>query len=322
MRGNGRNDPRRPLYWKLLGFSEEESASKAKLECKKCGPRCVEYWIKRGFSENEAIQQIKIIQNNGEKNIGSKRTEEQKLNMKKSQESINTLEHWIGKYGNENGIIKFNEFKKNKSENGKLLKNFRLNKNPNTFIDGSIRRPEYWINRGYTEDESKIIVSKSQSRGIEFYIKKYGNEIGKEKWKDRNDKWVKSFYDSGKDLTEINQKRKLNSHVGYYTENTIVGIVNLNFYMIVLVDIDNTMIIKYGLTKQDTIAKRWSVSLNYNLLLFKKMKSLNAVKLENKFHKHFKSSYTPSVIKTTECFKYTEDNLNKALEILEEFKND
>ena len=321
MRGDGKNDPRRPLYWKLLGFSEEESTSKAKLECKKCSPRCVEYWTKKGFSENEAIQQIKIIQNNGEKNIGSKRTEGQKLNMKKSQESINTLEHWIEKYGNENGIIKFNEFKKNQSKNGKSSKHFRLNKNPNTFIDGSIRRPEYWIKLGYSEEESKIMVSKSQSRGVDFYIKKYVNKEGIEKWKERNDKWFKSFYNSGKDLTEINQKRKLNSHVGYYTENTIVGIDNLNFYMIVLVDIDDTMIIKYGLTKQDTIAKRWSVSLNYNLLLFNKMKSLNAVKLENEFHKHFKNSYTPSVIKTTECFKYTEDNLNKTLKILEEFKN-
>jgi hypothetical protein len=322
MRGEGKNDPRRPVYWKLLGFSEEESTSKAKLECKKCSPRCVEYWIKRGFSENEAMQQIKIIQNNGEKNIGSKRTEEQKLNMKKSQESINTLEHWIEKYGKDIGTYKFEEFKKNKSKIGKLGINARLSINQNTFIDGSIRRPEYWIKRGYSEEESKIMVSKLQSRGIEFYIKKYGNEVGKEKWKKRNDKWFKSFYNSDKDLIEINKKRKLNSHVGYYTENTIVDIDNLNFYMIVLVDIDDTMIIKYGLTKQDTIAKRWSVSLNYNLLLFNKMKSLNAVKLENEFHKHFKSSYTPSVIKTTECFKYTEDNLNKALEILEEFKND
>jgi hypothetical protein len=91
MRGDGKNDPRRPLYWKLLGFSEEESTSKAKLECKKCSPRCVEYWIKKGFSEDDAKYQVKITQNNGEKNIGSTRTEEQKLNMKKSQERINTL---------------------------------------------------------------------------------------------------------------------------------------------------------------------------------------------------------------------------------------
>lgn len=321
MRGDGKNDPRRPLYWKLLGFSEEESTSKAKLECKKCSPRCVEYWIKKGFSEDDAIQQIKIIQNNGEKNIGSKRTEKQKQNMKLIQTKIKDVNYWIEKYGEELGNQNFLDFKNKQIENGKSSKHFRLNKNPNTFIDGSIRRPEYWINRGYSEEESKIMVSKSQSRGIEFYIKKYGNEIGKEKWKERNDKWFKSFYDSGKDLIEINQKRKLNSHVGYYTENTIVGIDNLNFYMIVLVDIDDTMIIKYGVTKQDTIAKRWSVSLNYNLLLFNKMKSLNAVKLENKFHKHFKNSYTQSIIKTTECFKYTEDNLNKTLEILEEFKN-
>jgi len=321
MRGDGKNDPRRPLYWKLLGFSEEESASKAKLECKKCSPRCLEYWLKKGLTEEESLIKIKEIQNNGEKNIGSKRTEKQKQNMKLIQTKIKDVNYWIEKYGEELGNQNFLDFKNKQIENGKFSKKYRLNINPNTYIDGSIRRPEYWMKLGYSEEESKIMVSKSQSRGLNFYIKKYGNEEGKEKWKERNDRWFKSFYNSGKDLTEIDQKRKLNSHVGYYTENTIVGIDNLNFYMIVLVDIDDTMIIKYGLTKQDTIAKRWSVSLNYNLLLFNKMKSLNAVKLENEFHKHFKNSYTPSVIKTTECFKYTEDNLNKTLEILEEFKN-
>lgn len=321
MRGEGKNDPRRPLYWILLGFSEDDANEKSKLERRKCSPRCIEYWIKKGFSEEDAKIKIKEIQNNGKSNLGSKRTEEQKQNMKLSQSKLHKIDYWIEKYGEEIGTQEFLNFKEKKIETGKSSKYFRLSKNLNTYIEGSIRRPEYWIKRGYTEEESKLIVSKSQSRGINFYIKKYGEEIGIQRWKNKNDKWFKSFYKSGKDLNEINKKRKLNSHVGYYTEETIVNIDYLNFYMIVLEDNGN-MIIKYGLTKHDTISKRWSFSLNYNLFLFKKMRSIDAVKLENKFHYYFKNSYIPTVIKTTECFEYTDNNLKKSLKILEEFKND
>lgn len=320
MRGEGRNDPRRPLYWILLGFSEDEALKKSKLERRKCSPRCIEYWIKCGLNKNEALIKIKDIQNNGKSNKGSTRTEEQKQKMKTFQLKLQTLDYWIEKYGEELGTKKFLEFKNKKIENGKSLKNIRLSKNPNTYIEGSIRRPEYWMKQGYSEEESKLIVSKSQSRGIDFYIQKYGEDDGLKKWKEKNDKWFKSFYKSGKNLDEINDKRKLNSHIGYYTEETIINIDFLNFYMIVLEDNSNK-IVKYGLTKHNTISKRWSISLNYNIFLFKRMESINAVKLENEFHRYFKNSYTPTVIKTTECFEYNDKNLKTSLKILEEFAN-
>jgi hypothetical protein len=166
------------------------------------------------------------------------------------------------------------------------------------------------------------MVSKSQSRGIDFYIKKYGFDDGTKKWKERNEKWFNSFYNSGKDLQAVNEKRKLNSHVGYYTEETICNIDELYFYMILLQDKNCTFIIKYGLTKQDVISKRWSVSLNYKVVIFKKMDAKIALQIEQKFHKHFKSSYVPSIIKTTECFQYTDVNLNTAIKIIEDFEND
>jgi hypothetical protein len=66
MRGEGKNDPRRTLYWKLLGYSDYEADEKSKLERKRCSPRCVEYWLKKGFSEEEAkdkIKKFKIMEN-------------------------------------------------------------------------------------------------------------------------------------------------------------------------------------------------------------------------------------------------------------------
>ena len=51
------------------------------------------------------------------------------------------------------------------------------------------------------------------------------------------------------------------------------------------------------------------------------MNPTEALKLENIFHSHFKNSYAPAVIKTTECFEYNKNNLKTSLKILEEFAN-
>jgi hypothetical protein len=136
-----------------------------------------------------------------------------------------------------------------------------------------------------------------------------------------NKNWYNSFYNTDNNLEEINEKRKLNCHVGYYTEKTVKNIDKLNFYLISLIDKNNTAIIKYGLTKQKNISKRWRVSLNYNLIIFKELDSKLAVELENEFHKIFKNSYKPQVIKTTECFQFTDNNLKKAHELIEGFSN-
>jgi len=319
MKRNRQNDPRYTIYWELRNFSKEDAILKAKEKCRELSPRCKEFWIKKGLSEEEATLRVKEFQNRGSTNVGSKRTEEQKSKMSEAQLKLQTIDYWIERYGNEIGIEKFNTWKLNQSKNGRLRNLERKKKNPNTFIENSIRRKEYWIKKGYSEHESKIMVSKQQSRGVDFYVKKYGLEEGVKKWKERNEKWYKSFYNSENDLSEINEKRKLNCHVGYYCEETIKNISMLNFYMIILKDINETRIVKYGLTQQDNIAKRWKISLDYNVFLFEEMDSKKALDLEMAFHKKFKNSYKPSIIKTTECFEYNIDNLNNAVQILSEF---
>ena len=104
MRGNGQNDPRSLIYWKLQNFSEEEAILKAKEKCRESSPRCKEFWIKKGFSEEEAKFKVGDFQNRGSANTGSKRTEEQKLKMRETQMKIKTIEYWTDKYGEELGI--------------------------------------------------------------------------------------------------------------------------------------------------------------------------------------------------------------------------
>jgi hypothetical protein len=316
---NRKNDPRYPIYWTILGFTEEESKLKAKSECRKKSVRCIEYWLNKGLSLEDAKNEVRRIQNNGKYNIGRKATDEQKRNLSNAQKRINNLEYWIEKYGENDGKTKYENFINQRKENSRKGYKARIKNDPDSYKKSSIRRPEYWISQGYSENEAKLIVSKKQSRGIDFFINKYGEDLGLKKWKEKNDNWYSSFYLSNNDLIEINNKRKLNSHVGYYTKNTVDENSTLNFYLISLIDSNNEKIIKYGLTKQDKISKRWKISLNYNLMLFKELNSHKAIDLENEFHKSFKHSYSPELIKTTECFAYSEDNLKETLILLKKY---
>lgn len=319
---NNENNPKYPNYWIKQGFDEGAANEKATYCRKSSTIRCPEYWVKRGYSNEEALKKVSEIQSSSaRKNKGIKKSSEHKEKIGKFIKYLNTINYWVEKYGDDLGKIKYEEYKKNQIKNASLGYKKRLEKNPNTFIDSSIRRIEYWINQGYSEEEAKLMVSKKQSRGLDFYVKKYGEDEGLKKWKIRNEKWYNSFYRSDNNLEEINEKRKLNCHVGYYTKETIKKIPKLNFYLICLMDKNNTNIIKYGLTKQENISKRWKASLDYNLVMFKELDSQIAVELENKFHKRFKNSYKPQVVKTTECFEYTDENLNEALNIIDNHLN-
>ena len=57
---------------------------------------------------------------------------------------------------------------------------------------------EYWIEKGYNEEESIKKVKESQTTfSRDICIKKYGEEEGIKIWKDRQKKWQKSLFDGG-----------------------------------------------------------------------------------------------------------------------------
>lgn len=65
--------------------------------------------------------------------------------------------------------------------------------NPNKISHGnkvSVYSLKYWTNKGYTEDEGRSILKKQSAKGydIDQYIKKYGEEIGRQKHQQRKDK--------------------------------------------------------------------------------------------------------------------------------------
>lgn len=53
---------------------------------------------------------------------------------------------------------------------------------------------EYWINKGFTEEESKIKVSERQKTfSLEKCIEKYGKDEGIKRWQQRQEKWLKNY---------------------------------------------------------------------------------------------------------------------------------
>ena len=57
---------------------------------------------------------------------------------------------------------------------------------------------QYWIDRGYSEDESKVKVSERQKTfTLDKCIEKYGEEEGKKVYTDRQNKWQNSLMEGG-----------------------------------------------------------------------------------------------------------------------------
>ena len=137
-------------YWLDRGLDE----SKIEEHIKKLRPVNIEYWVKNGYSEDEAILQI----------------EGQKLT---------SLRGCIARFGEEEGVKKWNEREGDRSRYGKL---------------GSANL-EYWMNKGFSKKEAIIKRSERQSTfSLEKCIEKYGEELGNKRWQKRQDKWINSLF--------------------------------------------------------------------------------------------------------------------------------
>jgi DNA-binding Lrp family transcriptional regulator len=167
---NKSNSPNCIEFYLKKGYSREESElllkkyRKEKLvfgKNKGNSPNQIEFYLKKGFTKEEAI--IKIKENNSR-----------------------SLESYIKKYGNELGIVKYNEFvnslsNRKESEINNYIKNKNLSKEcaEDLFkvkrIKSSPRRVEYWLNKHYSYEESLKKVSEWQKdvspRTINYWMK-------------------------------------------------------------------------------------------------------------------------------------------------------
>lgn len=140
----------------------------------------VNYWIKRGLNEDDSKRKIKEMKPNLIEYWLSRGFSNEESKLKTELHLMNTERAFVIKYGEEIGIKLFKE-KKNKE--GKLY---------------SKRSVDYWINKGFSFDESKTKVSETQNTfSLIKCIEKYGDEEGKRIFTDRQKKWQESLTKNG-----------------------------------------------------------------------------------------------------------------------------
>ena len=128
--------------------------------------------------------------------------------------SIRTLEYWINRgYSNVDAKKQLYDYQ---SQFGKI---YDWNNHPeklNTKI-------EYWLNKGYSNNEAIDKLKKRQATfSKEKLIKKYGEDEGTQKLKNRNKKWLISLYNNN-DMDALYYKR---THNGLTTIRTLIQYVD------------------------------------------------------------------------------------------------
>jgi very-short-patch-repair endonuclease len=88
----------------------------------------------------------------------------------------------------------------------------------------------YWIKRGFTEEESrKKISEKQQTFTLQKCIEKYGEEVGIDRWVDRQNKWQDSFKKSRKNgFSKISQELFWKIYQNLNTNKKLVYFAELN----------------------------------------------------------------------------------------------
>lgn len=173
----------------FLSFPDEERKYKEfrkslSQEFKECSPNSIHFYIKKGYSEEEATKMLEEkrkthVFNTGkdfrpnQKNYWVKKgySEEEAIE-KVSLFCSRSLESYIIKYGKDIGTNKYEEFKnslinRKETEIKNLIeKGYSDNEAEEEYHrwrrESSPRRVEYWVSKGYKEEDAKFMVSKYQ----------------------------------------------------------------------------------------------------------------------------------------------------------------
>lgn len=137
-------------------------------------------------------------------------------------------------------------------------------KEDNPWMHGNTRK-EYWIKKGYTEEESKKLISERQRTfSLEICVEKYGKKEGTAKWKQRQINWQTTL--NSKPQEEIDDiNRRKSSGIGRYVDRNIPG----KLYYIRLYN-DEIEFWKIGITSVHVFGGRFE-----NEFVFKEKYKLN-----------------------------------------------
>ena len=124
--------------------------------------------------------------------------------------SRNCKEFWIEKgHSEEDSILKTKEVMK--EIHHKTFKKFK--ENPSKYASKYTNKIEYYLKRGYSEDDAKKLLSERQTTfSIDICIEKHGEEKGRQVWLERQNKWMDNLNSkSEEEKIEINRKKLFNN---------------------------------------------------------------------------------------------------------------
>ena len=163
----------------------------------KGSPYSIEYWKQRGLSEKEAKYHISTLRPSNINYWLNKGYDEKTAKLESQAQRLETLESCIYKFGEEQGKRKWEE------------KIDKISKQAKNNFTGSL---QHWLNKGYSEEESKQLVSEHQvTFSLEICIKKYGEENGLKRWEERQNKWLNTILKKYGDNKTYTYKQDANS---------------------------------------------------------------------------------------------------------------
>jgi len=186
-------------YWIERGWNDKDALvelDKRNEELKQRNRLCKEYWINKGYSIEEANKEISKQQQKSSKCVKTYHGKSKKMLADKgyTEEEIKRIcltptnsEFWVNKGCSENEAKDI--ISKNQTESAKQV-DFEKRLIPSNI--------EYWVNKGYSKEDAKQNVSEHQSTfSLEKCIAKYGEEEGKKRFTERQNKWLKSLLTNG-----------------------------------------------------------------------------------------------------------------------------
>lgn len=124
---------------------------------------------------------------------------------------------------------------------------------------------EYYISKGYSKEESEILLSERQSTfSLSKCIERHGEDEGLRMWKERQEKWQSTLNSKSKEeIEEINRKKSSRFNYKFLWNGEYENVKGM-FY---LIKIDEDFV-KIGITSQ-TIKKRYGSIVEENQIKFK-----------------------------------------------------
>ena len=219
-----------PAIAKNIGKSK--SFIYSKYDFPKLGTFTKPYWIARGWNETESKYKSKI--SNTRKKVHSPFSLEFWLNKinpntneiyteieadyKRNSQRPIRKEYWLEQgFDLETSIEKALQQKRSNDKSGSL---FVKSRNKEEGRSPSPRCVEYYLLRGFTEEEATQEISKIQSTfSLEICIEKYGYVEGNLLWQDRQDRWQNTLNSKPQDeIDEYNSKKGKATTLVHYTE--------------------------------------------------------------------------------------------------------